>query len=194
MGILNVMGELHHESDLKLNLKFEIEVLCRQLNVEIAVSFTKFATSKMWFIIFLFQSLKIGNVLKDQRLSERFVKEHQLSNPAKLEKPTMQPLMGPSPVPPHAGAAGGSGQGLPPPTPGGMMTPMTDEQSKLRFGGYGYSHMKSFYCWLRSDAAAECNDAYTANSEVQLPRHLRYEPCRTCSAYRRQRIGMSFRI
>ena len=35
MGIMNVLSELHQEHDLKLNLKFEIEVLCKTLNVDI---------------------------------------------------------------------------------------------------------------------------------------------------------------
>merc|ERR1719219_939835 len=35
MGIMNLLAELHQEHDLKLNLKFEIEVLCKTLNVEL---------------------------------------------------------------------------------------------------------------------------------------------------------------
>lgn len=35
MGILNVLAELHQEPDMKLNLKFEIEVLCKSLGIEI---------------------------------------------------------------------------------------------------------------------------------------------------------------
>jgi len=35
MGILNVLAELHQEPDMKLNLKFEIEVLCKALSIEI---------------------------------------------------------------------------------------------------------------------------------------------------------------
>lgn len=33
---MNVLAELHQEPDLKLNLKFEIEVLCKTLNIDIA--------------------------------------------------------------------------------------------------------------------------------------------------------------
>lgn len=36
MGILNVLGELHREPDMKLNLKFEIEVLCKALNIDVS--------------------------------------------------------------------------------------------------------------------------------------------------------------
>ncbi|XP_035217967.1 CCR4-NOT transcription complex subunit 1-like [Stegodyphus dumicola] len=58
MGIMNVLGELHQEQDLKLNLKFEIEVLCKTLSIDI-------------------NDLKPGNILKDQ---ERLLKiEPQLS-------------------------------------------------------------------------------------------------------------------
>ena len=38
MGLMNVLAELHQEPDLKLNLKFEIEVLCKNLNIDIIVS------------------------------------------------------------------------------------------------------------------------------------------------------------
>ena len=40
MGIMNVLAELHQEPDLKLNLKFEIEVLCKTLNLELNVRYT----------------------------------------------------------------------------------------------------------------------------------------------------------
>jgi CCR4-NOT transcription complex subunit 1 len=35
MALMNVLAELHQEPDLKLNLKFEIEVLCKTLNIDI---------------------------------------------------------------------------------------------------------------------------------------------------------------
>ena len=38
MGIMNVLAELHQEPDLKLNLKFEIEVLCKTLSLDLHVS------------------------------------------------------------------------------------------------------------------------------------------------------------
>ncbi len=46
VAILNVLAELHQEADLKLNLKFEIEVLCKTLNVELRVSVRFFG----WFV------------------------------------------------------------------------------------------------------------------------------------------------
>lgn len=36
MGIMNVLAELHQEPNLKLNLKFEIEVLCKTLSIDVA--------------------------------------------------------------------------------------------------------------------------------------------------------------
>lgn len=39
---MNVLAELHQEADLKLNLKFEIEVLCKNLSLDVAVSFHLF--------------------------------------------------------------------------------------------------------------------------------------------------------
>merc|ERR1719495_1950125 len=51
-GLMNLLAELHQEPDLKLNLKFEIEVLCKTLNLEIS-------------------ELRPGNALKDyQRLGK----------------------------------------------------------------------------------------------------------------------------
>ena len=51
-GLMNLLAELHAEPDLKLNLKFEIEVLCKTLNLELA-------------------DLRPGNLLKDyQRLGK----------------------------------------------------------------------------------------------------------------------------
>lgn len=38
MAIMNVLGELHMEHDLRLNLKFEIEVLCKNLSLDVNVS------------------------------------------------------------------------------------------------------------------------------------------------------------
>ncbi|XP_014599936.1 PREDICTED: CCR4-NOT transcription complex subunit 1 isoform X2 [Polistes canadensis] len=35
MAIMNVLAELHQEPDLKLNLKFEIEVLCKNLSIDV---------------------------------------------------------------------------------------------------------------------------------------------------------------
>lgn len=37
MAIMNVLAELHQEPDLKLNLKFEIEVLCKNLSIDVGV-------------------------------------------------------------------------------------------------------------------------------------------------------------
>jgi len=35
---MNVLAELHREPDMKLNLKFEIEVLCKNLGLDINVN------------------------------------------------------------------------------------------------------------------------------------------------------------
>ena len=47
MGIMNLLCELHQEHDLKLNLKFEIEVLCKTLSLDLTAD------------------LRPGNLLKD---------------------------------------------------------------------------------------------------------------------------------
>lgn len=38
MGIMSVLAEMHGIPDFKLNLKFEIEVLCKQLEIQLNVS------------------------------------------------------------------------------------------------------------------------------------------------------------
>jgi len=77
MGIMNVLAELHQEPDLKLNLKFEIEVLCKTLSLDL-------------------NELNPGRYLKDQyRLSQL---EPQLSQ-VKPSASTHQ-IMGGTPQPP----------------------------------------------------------------------------------------------
>uniref|UniRef100_A0A3Q2EDJ4 CCR4-NOT transcription complex subunit 1 n=1 Tax=Cyprinodon variegatus TaxID=28743 RepID=A0A3Q2EDJ4_CYPVA len=66
MAIMNVLAELHQEHDLKLNLKFEIEVLCKNLSLDI-------------------NELKPGNLLKDKDKLKNL--EEQLSAPKKEAKP-----------------------------------------------------------------------------------------------------------
>lgn len=62
MAIMNVLAELHQEHDLKLNLKFEIEVLCKNLSLDI-------------------NDLKPGNLLKDKDRLKSL--DEQLSVPKK---------------------------------------------------------------------------------------------------------------
>ncbi|XP_053558399.1 CCR4-NOT transcription complex subunit 1 [Bombina bombina] len=62
MAIMNVLAELHQEHDLKLNLKFEIEVLCKNLALDI-------------------NDLKPGSLLKDKDRLKSL--DEQLSAPKK---------------------------------------------------------------------------------------------------------------
>lgn len=64
MAIMNVLAELHQEPDLKLNLKFEIEVLCKNLDIDV---------SQLKPAVYLKDPEKIRNL------------EYQLSQPAKKE-------------------------------------------------------------------------------------------------------------
>lgn len=76
MGIMNVLAELHQEQNLKLNLKFEIEVLCKTLSIDVV-------------------DLKPAVYLKDpDRLSQI---EYQLSQPKKeeVQPPSTPQQMGP---------------------------------------------------------------------------------------------------
>merc|ERR1719186_2378621 len=76
-GLMNILAELHAEQDLKLNLKFEIEVLCKTLNLEIS-------------------ELRPGNALEDfQRLGKLLdikgfgVNPSTQVNLSSLQKPMM---------------------------------------------------------------------------------------------------------
>ncbi|XP_061100268.1 CCR4-NOT transcription complex subunit 1 isoform X5 [Conger conger] len=71
MAIMNVLAELHQEHDLKLNLKFEIEVLCKNLSLDI-------------------NDLKPGSLLKDKDKLKSL--EEQLSAPKKEAKPPEEML------------------------------------------------------------------------------------------------------
>ncbi|XP_036044663.1 CCR4-NOT transcription complex subunit 1 isoform X7 [Onychomys torridus] len=73
MAIMNVLAELHQEHDLKLNLKFEIEVLCKNLALDI-------------------NELKPGNLLKDKDRLKNL--DEQLSAPKKdVTQPEELPAM-----------------------------------------------------------------------------------------------------
>ncbi|XP_024137335.1 CCR4-NOT transcription complex subunit 1 isoform X2 [Oryzias melastigma] len=84
MAIMNVLAELHQEHDLKLNLKFEIEVLCKNLSLDI-------------------NDLKPGNLLKDKEKLKML--EEQLSAPKKESKPPEEMLPVSTSAPPSAPAA-----------------------------------------------------------------------------------------
>ncbi|RCN36011.1 hypothetical protein ANCCAN_18127, partial [Ancylostoma caninum] len=65
-SILKVLAELHNEPDLKINLKFEIEVLCKELSVDL-------------------ESLPVEGILKD---TDRLVRvTQQLSDLKTLQQP-----------------------------------------------------------------------------------------------------------
>lgn len=64
MAIMNALAELHQEPDLKLNLKFEIEVLCKNLDIDV-------------------KQLKPAIYLKDEEKLRKL--EYQLSQPLKKE-------------------------------------------------------------------------------------------------------------
>ncbi|KAG5879168.1 hypothetical protein JTB14_029970 [Gonioctena quinquepunctata] len=63
-ALMNVLAELHSETDLKLTLKFEIEVLCKHLEIDV-------------------NQLKPGIYLKDPERTRKI--EYQLSQPLKKE-------------------------------------------------------------------------------------------------------------
>ncbi|XP_062547047.1 CCR4-NOT transcription complex subunit 1 isoform X2 [Armigeres subalbatus] len=69
MAIMNILAELHQEPDLKLNLKFEIEVLCKNLNIDVG-------------------DLKPAIYLKDPERAQNI--EYQLSQPKPAKE--LQPI------------------------------------------------------------------------------------------------------
>lgn len=71
MALMNVLAELHQEPDLKLNLKFEIEVLCKNLGLDIA-------------------NLKPAIYLKDPEKVRQI--EFQLSQPKQKEAAAVVPV------------------------------------------------------------------------------------------------------
>ena len=105
MSIMNVLAELHQENDLKLHLKFEIEVLCKTLNIDHAME------------------LKPGKYLRDR--SRMATLEPQLSpvKPATEELPSDVAATGgvppsnPLPVIPMPSSLPGIPQ-MPPSVPG----------------------------------------------------------------------------
>ncbi|KAL3243942.1 hypothetical protein MRX96_019525 [Rhipicephalus microplus] len=97
MGVLDVLSELHREPELKLNLKFEIEVLCKTLNLDI-------------------NDFKPGIILKDQELRKRL--DPQLSPRHKVDSPALPPSV----VPPTAAPPSAAPPPLAPQVPSGVVT------------------------------------------------------------------------
>nr|KAG5712160.1 hypothetical protein BaRGS_014510 [Batillaria attramentaria] len=105
MALMNVLAELHQEQELKLNLKFEIEVLCKTLGLDV-------------------NELKPTNYLKDH--TRMALLEHQLTAPPPKEPvmPPEEPLV--PPPPPSIGMPFPMNQvpvSMPPPVPMPPMPP-----------------------------------------------------------------------
>ena len=71
MAILNVLAELHREPDMKLNLKFEIEVLCKALSIEVS-------------------DLKPKGLLKDENAFKIHVKQLSYPQPQQMQQQQQQ--------------------------------------------------------------------------------------------------------
>ncbi|XP_026284061.1 CCR4-NOT transcription complex subunit 1 [Frankliniella occidentalis] len=105
MAIMNVLAELHQEPDLKLNLKFEIEVLCKNLNIDVA-------------------DLKPSHYLKDPASVENM--EYQLSQPKKKDQPGTTSVPSTPQTPgPHSGPSEESSHAVPTAT----VAPMSNSSS-----------------------------------------------------------------
>lgn len=94
MAIMNVLAELHQEPDLKLNLKFEIEVLCKNLSIDVGVSVLYLFDFSLTILICCvlkllysdLQELKPIIYLKDPEKLRNL--EYQLSHPNKKSEST----------------------------------------------------------------------------------------------------------
>ncbi|XP_066592088.1 CCR4-NOT transcription complex subunit 1 isoform X2 [Prorops nasuta] len=97
MAIMNVLAELHQEPDLKLNLKFEIEVLCKNLNIDVG---------ELKPAIYLKDPEKLRNL--EYQLSHPNKKIESTNNQVQQGQGTIEELVGqtaaapiiPQPVPP----------------------------------------------------------------------------------------------
>lgn len=76
-SLLKVLVEIHNEPDLKLNLKFEIEVLCKELNVDL-------------------RTVEVGNYLKESSRLPKLVPVKQEGSPVQ-QQPQMFTSSGPMP-------------------------------------------------------------------------------------------------
>ncbi len=125
MGLMNLLAELHQEHDLKLNLKFEIEVLCKSLNIEL-------------------NTLHPGNLLKDyDKLNQMLnVRSFGITTTTKqqssmLENPPLTRMMPPGGSMSNAGRSSMGSMGGVPPMGGGLGDPMgvSMNSGSMQLGG-----------------------------------------------------------
>ncbi|BFZ13285.1 hypothetical protein BsWGS_16323 [Bradybaena similaris] len=105
LSIMNVLAELHQENDLKLNLKFEIEVLCKTLNIDIA---TELKPTKYLRDPTRMQTLE--HQLSPVKPQEESVPNQGLTNP-----PLPMSLIAGMPISPHIPPPPASITTIPPP-------------------------------------------------------------------------------
>lgn len=126
---MNVLAELHQEPDLKLNLKFEIEVLCKNLNIDVAVStLLRVRFSHFLRLIHLLlipnstfaQELKPVIYLKDPEKLRNL--EYQLSHPNQKSETTNNQQQPQGPIEELVGSTS-SGTIVPQPAPPVNTTP-----------------------------------------------------------------------
>lgn len=84
MAIMNVLAELHQEPDLKLNLKFEIEVLCKNLSIDV---------SELKPAIYLKDSERLRNL--EYQMSHPNKKTEQSNNQQQIQVPIEEVSVGP---------------------------------------------------------------------------------------------------
>ncbi|XP_014478138.1 PREDICTED: CCR4-NOT transcription complex subunit 1 isoform X5 [Dinoponera quadriceps] len=90
MAIMNVLAELHQEPDLKLNLKFEIEVLCKNLSIDVS---TFVSAQELKPVIYLKDPEKLRNL--EYQLSQPNKKSENSNNQPQSQGP-IEELVGPT--------------------------------------------------------------------------------------------------
>lgn len=65
MATLKLLVELYHNADLKLNLKFEIEVLCNGLSIELESEYQSICYSRAIFTYLDIIGIDATSILKD---------------------------------------------------------------------------------------------------------------------------------
>jgi CCR4-NOT transcription complex subunit 1 len=102
MGIMSILAEMHGTPDFKLNLKFEIEVLCKQLEIQLSVSEIDRLSilSSKKHSNFVFQDLPIHHILTNKDYLDKIEKQlstttHQVSSVLPVN-PSPQPPLTPS--------------------------------------------------------------------------------------------------
>ncbi|XP_043234309.1 CCR4-NOT transcription complex subunit 1-like isoform X1 [Amphibalanus amphitrite] len=158
MGIMNLLAELHQERDLKLNLKFEVEVLCKTLSLDV-------------------NELKPTDWLHDPQRLQRLPIQLKRPVPAPTPVPALPPPTAPPPTapsvpppaapPPQLSAAGGSGEDTT--TSGGPELPPTAAAPRFTVGDINTSSIAGLAAHITINPALPLFQTHPAMRQIVLP-------------------------